>query len=693
MAKNADADNPNDALLKRIKQRYRYGLDKWQDVRKEGQKNMRYVSGDPWDDEDKIARRGRPTVCPDELNQYVNQVVNTARQNERGIKIDPAGDAATEQLAEYRENRIRAIEYACNAGQVYINGLQAAVERNLGYWKVGRVFVSTENDEQEMVILPVMNPDAILIDPDFKELDASDIRWAFELEKMPVEDFEDAYPDAEVQSFSAEDFGDDAAYWYDGKSILIASYWEVKRTQKNVGKANRVIYDRTVRQYVTNGVEILREGDVQPGPYIPIVPVFGKEIWVDKGPGAERVLLSLVSLARDPQKSLAYVMSSMLENCGQIPKASFIGYKGQFESDAEAWETMNQVYHPYLQADPVVDAGNGQILPLPQRTPLTPDFQAYAIGTDICRRAIMSAMGLQALPSAAQRANQKSGIAMEKIESQQSIGSYHLIDNYERAIALTGRIMNHWLSVTDVGETKRPIRQADGTHKLVSINTDAAVIEDNHEYHFPIADDTGRYQVTVSSGPSFESQRAEGSEFASMLMQNLAGLPITPQQAAELLAVVIRLKQLGPLGDQMADIVSPQNAQMAGQLQSLQQQMPLMQQQFQKMQAQIQQLTLEKQAKIVDRQGQLEVEKLHAATSLAVAQMNASKDVNEAMAKEDIETFKLLHGSAHEAALQQHQHIHERQMSAEDAARAQQMDQMQAAQQQAAQQSQPETAQ
>lgn len=663
-----NADNPTDALLKRIKQRYRYGVDKWHKNREEGQKNMRYVSGDPWDEEDKIARKGRPTVCPDELNQYVNQVVNTARQNERGIKIDPAGDQATEELAEYRENRIRAIEYACNAQQVYINGLQAAVERNIGFWKVGRVYVSDTSDEQEIVILPVMNPDAIVIDPDYKELDGSDIKWAFELERMPVEDFEAEYPDAKIQSFAATDFGEDANLWYDGKSILIASYWEVKQSPKRVGKANRVVYNRTVRQYVTNGLEILKEGAVQPGPYIPIIPTFGKEIWVDCGAGAERQLLSLVSLARDPQKSLAFVMSSMLENCGQIPKATWIGFKGQFESDEEAWATINQVYHPYVQADAVVDAATGQLLPLPQRVQLTPDFQAYSIGADICRRAIMSAMGLQALPTAAQRANQKSGVAMEKIESQQAIGSYHLIDNYERAIALTGRIVNHWLSATDVGETKRPVRLPDGKHKLVQINTDAAVIEDDHEYHFPIADDQGRYQVTVSSGPSFESQRAEGSDFANTLVSNLKGLPVTPQQAAQILALVIRLKQLGPLGDQMADIISPQQGGAAQRLGQMQQQMGMMQQQFGEMQATIQKLMLEKQGKVIEGQNKLQIARMQEDTKLAVAEINASKDANESIANREIETFEMLHQAAHDAAMQHTQHRHEKAMGAAEAA-------------------------
>lgn len=650
---SGDAD-----LLKKIRQRYRYGMDKWRAIRDDGQKNMRYISGDPWDDADKEARKNRPTVCPDELNQYVNQVVNTARQNPRGVKVDPAGDGATDQLAEYRENRIRAIEYACNAPQVYINGLQAAVERNIGYWKVSRYYVSDLTDEQEIVILPVQNPDSVVMDPDYKELDASDAKWCFELERIPIQDFEQEYPNAQKKSFSADDFGADSAMWYDGKTILIASYWEVRTERKKLGKLGREVTRRVaVQQYVTNGAEILQKPPEQPGPYIPIVPVFGKEIWV----GNQRQLLSLVSLARDPQKALAYVMSAMLENVGQLPKTTYVGAVGQFNTDKEAWDTINTVFHPYVQYDMVTDESSGQPLPAPQRTPLTPDFAAYSNGVDICRRAIMSAMGLQALPTPAQRANQKSGIAVEKIESQQSIGSYHLIDNYERAIKLTGRIINGWLKHVDLGETDKPVRLADGKHKLVSINQ--PVQTETDQYHIPIDADEGRYQVTISSGPSHESQREEASDFADTLIENLPNLPLAPPQAAQILGLVVKLKQLGPLGDQMVDIISPQNAQMGQQLGALQQQGQMMAEQMQKMQAQLQQLTMERQAKIIENQGKLQVEQLHTDTQLAVAQINASKDSNEAFAEAEIAKFKLLNDSAHERGMQAADHAHERGMA------------------------------
>jgi hypothetical protein len=674
-------------LLRKIRQRYRYGMDKWRRNREEGQKNMRYVAGDPWDDEDKKVRAGRPTVCPDELNQYVNQVVNTARQNPRGIKVDPAGNDATAELAEYRENRIRAIEYACNASQVYINGLQAAVERNVGYWKVSRRYVDDDSDEQEIVILPIPNPDSVLIDPDFKEMNGSDIRWAFELDRMPIEDFEEEYPNAEKTSFTSEDFGDDSSFWYDENTILVASYWEVTTTRTK-GKTDREIGKRTVKQYVTNGCEILKRGADQPGPYIPIVPVFGKQLWVDyTSNNAERVLVSLVSLARDPQKALAFVMSAMLENLGQLPRVSYIGAVGQFETDKAAWDTSNVEYHPYLQFDMLTDE-SGTPVPAPARQQLAPDFQSYSIGTDICRRAIQSAMGIGVQTTATQRANQKSGTALEKIQSEQAIGSYHLVDAYDGGIELTGRIVNNWLSEVDLGQTQKPVRLADGKHQLVPINTDGPVMVDDHQYNFPIADDKGRYQVTISAGPSHESQREEGSEFVDSLLQNSKDLPPPGSPQAKILAIGIKLKQLGPLGDQMADIFDPPNQ--GGQ----QQQMAQMQQQFAAMKQQmdeqsglVQKLMLERQGKVIETQGRLGITRMQETTKLAVAQINASKDAHEGIADAENETYQLFHDNAHDLAMQSHQQAHERDMSDRQAAQAQQQQQAgaQATSQQSAQ--------
>src|SRR5260221_6255670 len=139
-----------------------------------------------------------------------------------------------------------------------------------------------------------------------------------------------------------------------------------KLDQKYEVKRERRVEIPRVMQYMTNGLEILDEVPWH-GSRIPIISCFGKELWMNEGGKAKRKLLSLVRLARDPQMLFSYLATQECEIAGMVPKIPWVGYKGQFESDIEAWEDSLQVPHAMLQVDIVVDGSNQQVLPLPQR--------------------------------------------------------------------------------------------------------------------------------------------------------------------------------------------------------------------------------------------------------------------------------------------------------------------------------------
>jgi hypothetical protein len=71
--------------------------------------------------------------------------------------------------------------------------------------------------------------------------------------------------------------------------------------------------------------------------------VIGLERYLAEGSGPKRKLFSLCRLARDPQMSLAYLNSQKTEEAGLSPKVPYIGYKGQFDTDQEAWEDLNRI--------------------------------------------------------------------------------------------------------------------------------------------------------------------------------------------------------------------------------------------------------------------------------------------------------------------------------------------------------------
>src|SRR6516225_9220020 len=85
-------------LLEEIRDRYRQYDRQWEDIRRERGIDIKYISGDPWHADARTAAaakaredNGRPVMNSDQLGQYVNQCVNSVRQNKRGIQVDPSG--------------------------------------------------------------------------------------------------------------------------------------------------------------------------------------------------------------------------------------------------------------------------------------------------------------------------------------------------------------------------------------------------------------------------------------------------------------------------------------------------------------------------------------------------------------------------------------------------------------------------
>jgi hypothetical protein len=621
----------DEALLQEIREYYRYFSDAWEDVRKERQIDMRYICGDPWEPADKKARAdaGRPAINHDELNSFVNVAVNQLRQNKRGIKIEPRGNGANDKTAELRQDLARTIEYRSKAPDIYSKAGQDMLEGSYGFFRVSRKYVldnprpdDPSAFDQEILLGPIPNADSVLYDPDCKQMDWSDGKRTFVIEPMRHDEFKSQYPWAKKTDFTVEDMRV-AKDWISDKTVLVAEFWKVEVTTTTLkrGKRQRSIQKKRVVQYITNGLEILAENE-QPGTEIPIIPMIGLERYVDEGTGPKRKLFSLARLARDPQMSLAYLCSQEMEEAGQTPKAPVMGYVGQFETDADAWEVLNKVPRAYIQVDPVPDPMNPtQVLPLPQWKQFTPNFQEYEVAKDSCRRAIQSAMGISPLPTAAQRDNEKSGIALDKIQNEQAVGSYHFTAGYERAITRAGRIIESWIPAIYDNEREMGLQKADDSRRVLTINTAEPYPNEKGELeHFPIGEE--EHDVTVSTGPSNQSQREAVGEFLDNLIANLPKMPVPPAQAAKLLAMAIKMKDLGPRGEQMAEIIDPSaNGDQSAQLQQMQQQAQQQGVVMQQMQAELQKLQLEKSGDVISNQFKMAIEQMKIEADIAKAEI------------------------------------------------------------------------
>lgn len=200
---------------------------------------------------------------------------------------------------------------------------------------------------------------------------------------------------------------------------------------------------------------------------------------------------------------------------------------------------------------------------------------------------------------------------------------------------------------------------------------------------------TGRYDVTVSVGPSQQSQREEANEFAEALLQSPAGQ--NPQVAPKLTALITKLKQLGPIGDQIQELLDPQPKQGGDpkQMQSILQQQ---QQMIQAQQQKLQELSTAIQTKQVEQQGNLQLEdaKFEHARQLKLIDQQTQLMVNEAKlnaqvaldnAQRQLAVLQQQMTQAHDVGMEHMQHVNAVAQSQQQAdTTSQQMEQQQAAQ-------------
>ena len=100
-------------------------VDAESDQRVEEQDDIRFVGLlEQWPAQIKALRENdpqgsRPCLVVDKVNQYLNQVVNSMRQNRPSIKARPVDDNGDEEVAEVYQGIIRHIEDASKADIAY----------------------------------------------------------------------------------------------------------------------------------------------------------------------------------------------------------------------------------------------------------------------------------------------------------------------------------------------------------------------------------------------------------------------------------------------------------------------------------------------------------------------------------------------------------------------------------------------
>lgn len=719
-------------ILKDLNDRWDLHQEYWRENWNQGDIDMRYANGDPWPIYEKTARsqpgQERPMLVFDECGQYIQEAINQLRANKRAVKVLPAPGRPGQPLpsddeAQLRGARIRAIEYKWNAQNAYMTAAENAIRRGMGYWRIGKRRISPDSFDQEITIKPIPNSRTVSLDPDAEQVTFSDMKDAFIFQQYTEKQFKKLWPKAAVTSFDAID-AEIAMSWVHGSNIQVAEYWCIKGQSKRLlliespdGQEERSIleeeleetltqqggYSRDgkniwtlvngqpyqvgiitrdekteipqVYQYLTNGVELLEEPVLWDGKYIPIVPIFGPQYWVRGADGlTQRQVESLVRKARDPIMLLCYIRSTMAELIGSAPKTPYIGYEGQFLDPN--WQFINKSNIVKLEVPVIPDGSNGT-LPLPQRQPISIPVGELEIAAEAARRAIQSAMGLSSLPTQAQRRNEKSGVALQAIEDKQQQGRFHLVDAVEGAITQSGRIISDLLSKVEDTPRDIQIRNEDDEAQVIRLNEPFKHPETGEQTDHKFTD--GEFDVVITTGPEELTSKQQASDFADTLLAS----PFGPRIAD----IAVKLKEIDPvIREQLATRLTPpdiaaQEAQgkpdpavLQAQNQQLQQALQAVNAHAQQVEAELQEAKSGIAAKQIEGEFKLKDRTIQARTAVetALIQKDATIEAariresgsltNEAM-KQDGETARTHLRGMHEAGRQAAEHEHAEEMA------------------------------
>lgn len=491
----------------------------WSKIHKAAKEDLQFLSDEPgcqWDEKSYESRKkkNRPALQIDQLTQFVNQVSNDIRMNTPSIDILPHSGGADIETAEIRQGMIRDIEQNSNADDAYDFAVHCAIKARIGFIRVDHRYKSGKSFDQEFYIDRVVNPLAVFLDPESVAPDGSDAKCAYILDEMSVADFKVAYPGEEPTSFDAESSDD---------KIVICEYFKIEEdeiTLARLADGSVVEYEegspldvvetrkstkKTVYRYRMSGAAILKETTF-PSDYIPLVPVYGEEAWID----GERHLHSLIAKAKDPQRRYNFWASTEAELLMKAPKATVIAVGGTTENYANDYKDPDSaIVLRYDQTD-----AKGNPAPPPQ---INPGPQIPAGIVNAMQRAaddIKATMGLYN-SFLGQRSNETSGVAIKQRKMEGDRAVYHFGDNLVRAITQVGRIINSGLHILHPGPQIVSVIGKEEDSDKVGING-ARVEGQERDYWL----DEGQYNVKVTTGASYATMRQEAADFFQQVIQS-----------------------------------------------------------------------------------------------------------------------------------------------------------------------------
>jgi hypothetical protein len=526
-------------LHKEMMSRHDECRDYWKSEYELARQDMEFafLPDSQWDDWMTKTREGRPMYTVNKVRQSMKQITNDQRQNRPQAKVRAEEDGDVE-LAEVRQGLIRNIDSKLDAQRAVDTAFQFAVGGGFGVWRLTTSYQDDGGFDQVIQREEIANPYSVVWDPSSRKKDRRDARYAFVDAQWARSAFKARYPEARMVSVGQAT--DTNKGWWDEHEVTVSEYWYKKvETVEIVLMSDGSVYDvddkfkqvsddlalqgireqrrrfherEKVWHCIVSGAEILEGPNEWAGRFIPLVPVWGELLTLkDK----ER-FFGAVRFAKDAQRMYNYERSTFIEVLADQPYSPFMADASSIEGYEGQYQSMRTKRPPVLLYNAQPNAPNGG-KPSREAPPAFP--AALANAAQISSDDIKAATGIYDA-SLGNRSNETSGKAIIARQREGDVANFDYIDNLAYALKYDFEVVNDL--ITSVYDTERQVRiiGEDGAEKVVRVNK--RILDEQTGQPVTLNDmSQGRFDIAVTVGPSYTTQRMETAE----AMQGLVQIP------------------------------------------------------------------------------------------------------------------------------------------------------------------------
>jgi len=556
-------------LVKEAIARFKESSDAYDGLREQMVDDLHFLDGDQWPADLVSSRQadGRPCLVINKGPSFVDQVEGDQRQNRPSVKVIPVNSDSDPDTAEVLTGQIRNIKNISAANVAQDTAFNGAVSCGMGAWRILTEYEDDNSFDQEIVIRRIKNQFTVYPDPNAQEWSCEDGEYMFVTEKLARDAYRRKWPRADPCEWDSS--RDDKMGWIEPDTIRVAEYFYKERAKKTLhqiqyddGRVDildelppqeedftyTVIQDREVETEKImwgrlNGKAILEGPTEWPGKYYPIIILWGKELCIE----GKTIYRGVIRNYKDSQRLYNYSRSMGAETVALAPKAPYVMTAKQVGIHQAMWDTAHKKNHPYLLYDPDPQAKGPPIRTIPNIA--NTGIQAETVIAD---QEMHDTTGLQQA-SLGKRSNEKSGVAIRERKNEGDVGQFAYHDNLGRALKYEGKVLVDLIpKIYDTARTVR-VQNEDDSTDFVDVNQEFTDKKTGKTKKHDLS--AGKYDVTPSIGPSYQTQREEAQDSMLGFMQAFPNAaPLIGDLAAKNMdwpgadEIAKRLKKILPAG-------------------------------------------------------------------------------------------------------------------------------------------------